>query len=139
MRDTRGNVVYAQRRRLWAAIEQEYGEPVADVIMGMRGQGCSWRTVAGALGVCRDTIIHWRHALGLPVTASRMIREEEPPRPSDQRAQALGYPSATAAIVDLRIKQRLSLNEVARRLQMHPSTISTHTPAYFKGWRYDRR
>lgn len=132
------NPGHQRRMAMWRAIEEEFGEPIRDVISGMRLLGYSWRTIAGALGVCRVTIIEWRHALGLPVGDNKVIRDVLPPRPSDLQAQRLGYPDAPAAIADLRIVHGLGIHEVGRRLGLHPTTVSTLSPPHIRGVRYGR-
>lgn len=57
----------ARTCRRWGAIHAEYGEPVKDVIQGLRQQGATWRTVAGALDISQPTLLSWRHKLALPV------------------------------------------------------------------------
>lgn len=48
-------------------VEAEYGEPLPDVITGLRGLGYSWPTVAGALDMSTRHLIEWRRKLNLPV------------------------------------------------------------------------
>lgn len=54
-------------RRNWDRIEAEFEEPIKDVIVGLREQGCTWRSIALALEVHYETVKRWRRWLGLPL------------------------------------------------------------------------
>ena len=54
-------------KRNWQRVEAEFGEPVKDVIVGLREQGCTWRSVALALEVHYETVKRWRQMLSLPL------------------------------------------------------------------------
>lgn len=66
-------------------IEAEFGEPLADVITGLRALGYSWATVAGALDITPRTLVTWRRQLGLP-TDSRDRRADVDPVAEPARA-----------------------------------------------------
>lgn len=57
-------------------VEAEYGEPLADVIRGLRALGYSWPTVAGALGISNRQLLIWRKQLGFPI--DRTARQSDP-------------------------------------------------------------
>ena len=57
------NPGHQRRIALWRALEAEFNEPIADTIQGLREQGNTWRTVAGALGINLSTLQEWRKAL----------------------------------------------------------------------------
>lgn len=117
----------------WQQIEAEYGEPVRDVITGFRADGCSWATIAGALGVHRTTLRKWRGALALPVEGERCALTLEYPRPSHKKVQALGYASMADAIRHLRLVKRLTGVETARQLGVSDVTVTLYTPPELKG------
>jgi hypothetical protein len=59
--------VHSKTLQHWQAIEREFREPVGEVIQGMRDQGATWRTIAGALEVTTYTLYFWRQKLGMLV------------------------------------------------------------------------
>lgn len=125
------NPGHQRRLAQWREIEQEFGEPVHDTIQGLRAQGNTWRTVAGALGVSLSTLQDWRRALGLPLDSHVQIYDPSSlPKytPTDRKARALGYEDATDAVLDMRLCQGLTLWQAARRLGVHPQTVSDYTP-----------
>lgn len=133
----RGQQNPGHQRRLaqWRAIEEEFGESLADIIMGLRAQGNSWRTVAGALDTNLGTLQQWRHALKLPIDHRR--KQYDPsslsaPRRSDVNAQRLGYRDAPNAIADLR-QRGLTLKEIGAKLGLHPRYVGVLSPACVKG------
>jgi hypothetical protein len=129
------------RARLWREIEEEFEEPVGAVVMGLREQGNSWRTVAGALGVCLATLQEWRKALGLPLDWHDKKRDESSTpdfTPTDERAQGLGYRDAEDAVRDMRFVQRLSLVATAGRLGVCVNTVVRYTPREIVGQVYVR-
>lgn len=130
-----------RRLQLWSDIEAEFREPVADVITGLREQGNSWRTVAGALGVALSTLSEWRRELGLPFDQSLKFFDSSsiPERtPTDEKAWRLGYENATDAVLDMRLVQRLTLAQAAQMLGVHPATILHYTPRTVRGSIYNR-
>jgi len=143
MANTRGSQWQGQnnpgalrRQALWRAIEEEFDEPLTDVILGLREQGNSWRTVAGALGTSYSVLQEWRHVLGLPI--NRLDKIYDPSscpavRASDVKAQAFGYPDAPTAIADLRANHGLTLKQIGERLGIHYAYISKLSPASVKG------
>ncbi|HOW77947.1 MAG TPA: hypothetical protein PK406_00720 [Verrucomicrobiota bacterium] len=119
-----------------AEIEAEMGEPLADTIMGLREQGNSWRTVAGALGVNLGTLVLWRKLLGLPMEQNHKVFDPSSlPEltPLDRRARALGYADMREAVLDLRVKQHKTLREAAAILGCHYTTVSSRTPPEARG------
>jgi len=134
------------RTELWQSIEEEFGEPVAEVIQGLRevDGGNSWRTVAGCLGVSLSTLVEWRHALGLEVNASKQKYDPSswhngvPVNHLDNKAQAMGYDNAVDAVLDLRMVQGLTIKQAAGKLGVHYDTITNHTPPEMRGEIYNR-
>lgn len=116
---------------LVAHIEGEFDEPLRDVILGMREQGCTWRTIAGALGVSRPQVYLWRKALGIVDT--RRLRDALSTWPTriTMAAKELGYRNAAQAIVDLRMSH--SLEETAAILGVAVRTVTRHYPPGFSG------
>jgi hypothetical protein len=132
------------RLRLWHEIEKEFGESVGDAIQGLREQGNSWRTVAGALGVSRSTLVEWRKELGLPVNTCNKVTDPSsyppggPPHHLNHRAQELGYEDAQDAVLDLRLNQKLTVRQAAQVLGCHYQTVVAHTPKKVRGLIYNR-
>lgn len=125
-----------RRATQWAAIEAEFDEPIADVIMGLRELGNSWRTVAGALGVHYGTLQEWRKALGLPMDKANKVYDPSSypeDNPTDRLAKRLGYESIVDAVTDMRIRQGLTLKEAGAVLGCHYQTISLYSPDEVKG------
>jgi len=130
-----------RRLKMWAEIEAEFGEPVRDVIVGLREQGNSWRTVAGALGTTLVTLQEWRKELGLPLDRSIQIYDPSSlpeHTPTDILARELGYKDATEAVLDMRLKQGLTLEQVAERLGVCIGTVLRYTPKKLRGSIYNR-
>lgn len=123
------------------AIEAEFDEPLADIILGLREQGNSWRTVAGALGIGPGTLVEWRRALGLKLEQHDNVFDPSslPERtPTDWRARELGYEDATDAVLDMRLRQGLTVEQAAERLGVCADTISRYTPSDIRGSIYNR-
>jgi transposase len=112
-----------------AAVQDEFGEPVGELIRGLRAEGHSWGTVAGVLGVSASTLQEWRRALGLELNRHAHCRRagKEHVTPGDRKARAAGYPSLRAAIRYLRLTKRLTLRQVAQRLGVHYATVSWYS------------
>lgn len=135
------NPGHKRRMKIWAQIEDEFDEPISDVIMGLREQdgGNSWRTVAGCLDVSPQTLLEWRHALGLDVDATDQkydpssYKSGKPHNHLDHRAKALGYENAIDAVTEMRLKRGLTIKETAQVLGCHYQTVSLHTPDGIKG------
>lgn len=116
---------------LTESIEAEFDEPLKDVIVGMRVQGCTWRTIAGALGVSRTQIYLWRKEFGIEDT--RRLRDAMSTWPTQIKiaAKELGYHSVEQAIVDLRMSH--TLEETAAILGVRERTVTRHYPPGFSG------
>lgn len=127
---------YKRRTALWSAIESEFGEPVADVIQGLRNGGNSWRTVAGALNISTTTLREWRKVLGLEIDRNKRILDPSslPERtPTDQKAITLGYESAKDAVLEMRTKRGMTVQEAAQALGVCAQTITKYTPPDVRG------
>lgn len=124
-------VVIAKR---WARIEAEYGEPIRDIILGMRADGWLWRTIAGALGITERNLITWRVCLGLPLEPHNMKRDLEllKPRKRDVAAQAKGYADLEDAIRELRSKQ-WTYEMIGAHLGLCKHTIYKAVPEELRG------
>jgi len=117
------------------AVEEEFGEPLADIIAGLRAQGNTWRTVAGVLGVNAVTLYEWRKKLTLPVDKHRVIHYRRICRPVEKAAKRLGYESLGEALRDLRLHRRMTHTQVAARLGVNIATITRNLPPELKGMR----
>ena len=73
----------------WQEIEQEYGEPICDVILGFRELGCSWHTIAGALSISEPALRRWRNELG--IEDDRVFRDVPQIYKTERAARKLGY------------------------------------------------
>jgi hypothetical protein len=143
MSDWRGNSNpgHARRLALWQALEEDFGEPLADTIQGLCEQGNSWRTVAGALGISLSTLREWRRALDLPLDTHDKLRDESSTpeqTQTDERAIALGYQNAEDAVLDMRLVQHLTIQQASIVLGVHPATIMNYTPKKIRGSIYNR-
>jgi DNA-binding transcriptional regulator YiaG len=145
MSDWNGNNNPGHRRRLvlWESIESEFGEPIANVIQGLREQdgGNSWRTVAGALRVNTSTLQEWRKALGMAMNqGEKMFDPSSTPEttPTDQKAIALGYENAQDAVLEMRINKEMTIKQVAQELGIYYQTVVHYTPLTVRGRIYNR-
>ena len=129
------NPGHARRVALMAEVEAEFGEPLADTITGLRTQGNTWRTVAGALGVSLGVLVEWRKALGLPLNKHEQTYDpssRRAPCRSELSAQSLGYVDAPTAIAAMRL-DGLTLREIGERLGIHPAYVSDLSPKAVRG------
>jgi len=138
MNDWRGDKNPGHKRRMerWRQIEDEFGEPVADVITGLREQGNSWRTVAGCLEVSKSVLQEWRRTLGLEFDKNHKIFDESSlPElsPLDEKAVALGYKNKVDAIIDLRLRQGKTIKEAGEILGCHYQTVALYSPPEIRG------
>lgn len=116
----------------WRAIETEFDEPLRDILSGMRAQGASWDTIAGALDIPPATLKRWRQHFGL--RDGRYIRDlRQAHRLSDARSQALGYADLFDAMRDCRLIRRMTWRETARHLGISVSTLIQHCPEQLRG------
>jgi hypothetical protein len=128
LRYGRGRDAGQHMRDTWAGIEEEFGEPIRDVILGMRADGWLWRTIAGALGITERQLNNWRRCLGLPLEPHNMKRDPELLNHlRDKKAQARGYKDLADALYDLRAK-RWTYDEIAAHLGLSESTIYVNMP-----------
>lgn len=134
----RGRDAGRQMRDTWAGIEEEFGEPIRDVILGMRADGWLWRTIAGALGITERQLNNWRRCLGLPLEPRVVKRDMELlHRPRDKKAQARGYKDLADALYDLCAK-RWTRAEIAAHLGLSESTIYVNMPEGLREHRVQR-
>lgn len=137
------NPGHKRRLSLIAAIEEEFSEPLAETIMGLREQGNSWRTVAGALGISRETLRLLRVALRLPL--AKNVKVFDPSSlpilsPCARRANLAGYADMRDAVLDLRVRQSKTVAEAAEILGCHPCTVRRYSPNEIKGiWHLSAR
>ena len=119
-------------RARWRAIEVEFDEPLRDILSGMREQGASWDTIAGALEVPLATLKRWRQHFGL--CDGRYIRDlRQPRRLSDERAQARGYADLLDGIRDCRLVRRMTWRATANYLSVNVSTLTQRRPEQLRG------
>jgi transposase len=127
-----------KRDNLIRKIEKEFDEPIADIIIGMRQQGCSWGTIAGALGVGYNTVLSWRKEFGFaPIDPSvHVVEEDDRAAYKDRIAQKLGYSNFNSLYFDFRVKRRMLVSEVAREIGVHENTIYKWIPDNMKQYMY---
>lgn len=115
--------------RLIGDAEREFGEPIRDIIIGLRRQRSSWSTVAGVLGIGRATLYRWRKKLDIPADGRTIwdmnLRLEL--TPTDKKARKLGYEDAWSAINSMRFGEGLIIYEVADRLSVCVSTVMRYS------------
>ena len=117
----------------WAAIEAEYGEPIRDIILGMRADGYLWQTIAGALDITERNLIYWRELLGIPLEPHNMKRDKElMVLPRDKKAQAKGYANLEDAIRELR-SQQWTYKMIGAHLGLCKHTICKAMPEELRG------
>jgi len=140
------------KTRKMRALEREYSGDIRQIIQDFRtvAGGNSWRTVAGILGVDYVTLWHWRKALGMEVGYPGCGGYADPlsyplgfkTNSLEHRARARGYTSSAEWVLELRLVTRLSRDEAAAVLGVHPATVTAHTPEVFRGridqWRERR-
>jgi len=124
-------------------VEAEFGAPLQDVIRDLRevGGGSTWRTVAGILGISRNTLREWRRTLGLGVGKPGDGGRTDPlsyphgvhTKSLEHRAIEAGYESGTDWVLELRLRRGLSCAQAADVLGVHPETISRYTPVNMRG------
>ena len=114
------------------AIEEEFDEPLADIVIGMREQGCSWRTIAGALDISILTLRKWRKELGFAPSDGRRILEEGSWF-SDSIVRSLGYRDFTSMYYDLRLSKKMTVKQISDYTGISTRTIEERTPASLKG------
>jgi len=124
-------VIIAKR---WAAIEDEFGEPIRDIILGMRADGYLWKTIAGALGITERQLITWRGLLGIPLNVRdhKVDIELMGPRKRDVKAQAKGYRDLEDAIRELR-SQQWTYEMIGAHLGLCKHTIYKAVPDELRG------
>lgn len=82
-----------KRAHIITEIEAEFDEPIADIVAGMREQNCSWRTIAGALGINVLTLRRWRRVFGFSPVGSekRIVEDNSREHRADRVARERGY------------------------------------------------
>jgi len=122
--------------RRWREIEEEYGEPIKDVILAYREDGNPWHVIAGALGVSDTTLCHWRKHLDIPLTDHQhglRFPVERGRRHVDKHAREAGYQDVEEAIYELRVGQGLTWEQVGARLGLNARWLQHLAPAEIKG------
>lgn len=117
-------------------IEREFDEPLSDIVIVMRHQGCKWDTIAGALDISYNTLLNWRKKFGFARPMPNFaIHEETCGRKSikEKLAREHGYNSFRELYQDLRISKGMLVSEIAHKLGVHEDTISQWTPEELKG------
>lgn len=124
-------VIIAKR---WTRIEAEYGEPIRNIILGMREQGYLWKTIAGALDITERQLITWRVLLDIPLNVRdhKVDMELHKPRKRDLAARAKGYADIEDAIRELRAKQ-WTYRQIGDYLGLHEQTICAAVPEELRG------
>ena len=117
----------------WRDVEQEYGEPIRDVLLGFRQMECSWRTIAGALGISEPALRRWRSELG--IEDDRIFRDIPQVYKTERAARELGYRSASDAVVSLRTMGH-TIEATAAKLGISKSAVKYHYPPGFGGTVY---
>lgn len=111
------------------AVEDEFGEPLQSVVMGFRGDGYNYETIAGALDIPLGTFLRWKSKVGL---RDYRIIVNNPKAPTENKAKALGYPNLEAMIIEYHSSGKM-LRELASDLGCWASTLYRHMPEEIKG------
>lgn len=117
------------------ALELEFDEPLADIVTGMREQGCNWAVIAGALGVSNQTLITWRREFGFAPTNREKIIEKSR-RQKNIIAARLGYRNFRALYADLRMTKKMLVRDIAAKMGVHENTLYKWIPENMKGYIY---
>jgi hypothetical protein len=127
-----------KRDNLIRKIEKEFDEPLADIIIGMRQQGCSWSTIAGALEVGYNTVLSWRKEFGFaPIDSSaHVVEENDRVVYKDRIAQKFGYSNFNSLYFDFREKRKMLVSEIAKEIGVHENTIYKWIPDNMKRYMY---
>lgn len=112
-------------------IEDEFGEPFRDIIIGFRQQKCSWDVIAGSIEMPVSTLRRWARENGLLDGVWNTPKTRV--RPLDERARTLGYKGAADMHVELRLSGKTRI-EVAAELECcDRSLYLRYTPDMIKG------
>lgn len=129
-------MLYTPRMR---EVEAEFGEPIRDVIVGLRETCITWRNVAGAMDIGFQTLREWRIRLGIAIDGARVCDETSSKDVADRRigmaARDLGYVGVQDAIADMRMVRRMTLRECAKALGVSPPTVAQYAPSGTMGFR----
>ncbi len=119
--------------RKQAAIEEEFGEPIAELIYGMHWEDKTpLRHVAGALGVSEGTLRLWCEQLGIP-TRKRGYEKMPTPGHVQNRARALGYESVEQAIAVMR-QDGMRWEDIKRELGCADATMCAYYSEKARGF-----
>jgi hypothetical protein len=133
------NKTLEMRRRI-QAIEDEFQEPLDQIIIVMRQQGCNWRTIAGVLEVSYTNLLKWRKKFDFAQPQRSYKRYEEPrgaKSPIEDIAKKHGYRSFVALYRDMRLSKKMTVEQVARTIGVSEATIRKWTPKELKDIRYN--
>ena len=108
------------------AIENEFDEPLADIVSGFREMRYSYKDIAGALEVPYPTFIKWQRKLGLTDDKINW-RNGERPNSLDVKARKLGYHDIGSMISELRYNGK-GRKEIGDMLNCHPKSLYRRTP-----------
>lgn len=122
-------------RRQWERIEEEYGEPVQEVVRVMHHEmRVPLRHVARALYVSENTLRKWCKQWGVKTMRTSYTRIV-PPGKVQKRAKELGYESPSVAITALRTSGK-QWNEVREILQCGDATMCRYLDDAARGYQY---
>lgn len=114
------------------AIEEEFGEPVGDVIRWLRGR-LIWADVADVLGYSPAGLFKLRQAY-CPETLDEPRKRYSPETtPTDEKAIRLGYDSMADAIRDLQLCEGMTNWQIAKVVGCSLMTVNRHKPDEIKG------
>lgn len=118
-------------------IEEEYGRPITEVLTDFRDAeriidgGNAWETVAGCFNVSRDQLYYLRTKVGFSPDGERIHSPaSRKPTPTDRKAVALGrgYEDGKDAVRDLKLRQKMTVKEIAAMLGVSEETVRLYTP-----------
>lgn len=127
-----------RRMNIIKAIEDEFDESLADIVIVMRRQGCSWETIAGALEISPQTLLTWRRTFGfaLPDKSFKVIEKRDDSPVKDELARQSGYRDFDDLYADCRLKRQMLVSEVASMLGVHENTLYKWASENMKQYQY---
>lgn len=120
-------------------VEREFDEPLRDIVIVMRWQGCNWKTIAGVLGMSYTGLLKWRKKFKFARPIPELKRYEEkrgPKSPVDSIAKKHGYKSFDDLYRDMRLSKKMTVEQVSKKIGVTSVTVRKWTPKELKGIRH---
>ena len=123
------------RASMVSSIEKEFDEPLADIVIGMREQGCNWSTIAGALDISVRTLRRWRRDMDFaPINQCGIVTENrQRAKFVDDVARRHGYDDFVSMYRDMRLSRKMTVAQMSLHTGICERTITKWTPKNLKG------